>query len=441
MICKKTNGSGFRGLAQYLLRDGRGDIVAGVMAGRTPRELATEFGKLRHLNPSMNKAVMHFSISPAPEDPPFTDAQWQSVAHRFVTALGYQDAPWVAVMHRDDPHHVHMHLMTCRIDLHGRTVSNFNDFRKAEKLMRTLETEMGLRRVKGPETKAKSTINNQGDNMHQQSNPEPAKKRAQCGKATVSTTLNRFSSPNPLTQAPAGNGASTDVPDKTARAYRRHMLEPGFEQQMRDLLGDSLTRVFKHRDGVTLYFRDPGHIQDLGSRLLVIGAMDEQLAASRIVAMGVHRRWSTISFTGSPTFVEHAMRAALDADLEVFANGAEQLAILSRVIAERDGRVGSAAALAFVPNTTTTRDEHPTDSESRSDLAQLEQLRRDLLPSLQEQADAPHQVKTPTAPVVGVLPHMGNFKERLQAHRSRQASPKPADHAQLPQRQPRLGQR
>lgn len=152
MICKKTNGGGFRGLTEYLLRDNRGEIIAGVMAGQTPRELAHEFGVLRRLNPAMKKAVMHFSISPAPEDPPLTDEQWQHIAQRFVEALGYQEAPWVAVMHREDPKHVHMHLMTCRIDLQGRTVSNFNDYRKAEKLMRQLESELGLRTVPGVHT-------------------------------------------------------------------------------------------------------------------------------------------------------------------------------------------------------------------------------------------------------------------------------------------------
>ena len=69
MIGKLTKGKGFRGLAEYLLRDGRGQIVAGPMAGRTPRELAREFGILRHLNPKLGKAVAHFSLSPAPDDP------------------------------------------------------------------------------------------------------------------------------------------------------------------------------------------------------------------------------------------------------------------------------------------------------------------------------------------------------------------------------------
>ena len=62
-------GRGFRGLAAYLLRRGRGRIVAGVMAGRTPRELSQEFGVLRRLNPKLNKAVAHLMLSPAPDDP------------------------------------------------------------------------------------------------------------------------------------------------------------------------------------------------------------------------------------------------------------------------------------------------------------------------------------------------------------------------------------
>ncbi len=64
-----AKGRSFRGLAAYLLRLGRGRIVAGVMAGRTPRELSKEFGVLRRLNPKLNKAVAHLMLSPAPDDP------------------------------------------------------------------------------------------------------------------------------------------------------------------------------------------------------------------------------------------------------------------------------------------------------------------------------------------------------------------------------------
>jgi hypothetical protein len=106
-----AKGRGFRGLSAYLLRSGRGRIVAGVMAGRTPRELSSEFGALRRLNPKLSKAVAHLMLSPSPNDPPLTDAQWQAIAERYIGAMGFANAPWVAIVHQDTGHQ-HMHLIT-----------------------------------------------------------------------------------------------------------------------------------------------------------------------------------------------------------------------------------------------------------------------------------------------------------------------------------------
>lgn len=434
MISKKTNGLGFRGLAQYLLRDGRGDIIAGVMAGRTPRELAQEFGQLRRLNPAMKKAVMHFSISPAPEDPQLTDEQWQHIAQRFVEALGYQEAPWVAVMHREDPAHVHMHIMTCRIDLQGRTVSNFNDYRKAEKLMRQLEAELGLRAVPGghsPKGEPITNHNNQGDRMQPKSTPNQAAELGidqqpfEPGTSNAALAL-ALTHPEVRLQ-----GASTDVPPKVDREMRRRNLAPDYETRMRQVLGDSLTRVYRHNDGVLLYFREKGEIQDLGSRLVVQGGMEEQLAAQRIVAMGVERGWSTINFTGNPAFIEHAMRAAIKARLKVIAKSDDQAEILAKVMAEQGGGMGSMAGMAPAAPLALPPGAVPIDEGIHSILSELDEL--PILPTLParlapvppEFNPAPPAQPAPVVsapalapkPTVGVLPLHINFKERLQERR------------------------
>ena len=144
-----AKGRSFRGLAAYLLRRGRGRIVAGVMSGRTPRELSKEFGVLRRLNPKLSKAVAHLMLSPAPDDPPLTDEQWQAIAQHYIGAMGFANAPWVAVVHQDTDHQ-HMHLMACRIGFDGKTISDANDFRKSEAVVRQIEAQFGLAAVPSP---------------------------------------------------------------------------------------------------------------------------------------------------------------------------------------------------------------------------------------------------------------------------------------------------
>lgn len=439
MICEKTNGSGFRGLTEYLLRGNRGDIIAGVMAGRTPRELAYEFGMLRRLNPAMKKAVMHFSISPAPEDPPFTDELWQHIAQCFVHALGYQDAPWAAVMHREDPKHVHMHVVACRIDLKGRTVSNFNDFRKAEKLMRKLESELGLRAVPGVHSPKAKPSNNQpqGDTMNNEQPHDPSLDFAsgpqQFNPGTNNAAL-ALALTNPGIRV---NGASTDVLPKVGREMRRRNIESDYETRMRQVLGDSLTRIYTHNDGVLLHFRDKGQIQDLGSRVIAQGGMEERLAAERIVAMGLERKWPNITFTGSPVFIEHAMRAALKARLKVVAKGDDQADILAKVMAEQRGGMGAMAGAAAqpLPPGAVVMDDHVQQILSELDgLPPPQKLGappqpvapKPTAPTPLLQAPAPVGPATaPVKPVVGVFPPHINFKERLQARREQRSQGNP----------------
>ena len=142
-------GKGFRGLATYLLRQDRGRIVAGSMAGRTPRELAREFGALRKLNPRVTKAVAHLMLSPSSEDAPISDEQWQAIAQRYIEAMGFENSAWVAVLHQDTDHQ-HIHIIASRIDFSGKTVSDSNDFRRSEAIVRKIEQEFHLRRLPSP---------------------------------------------------------------------------------------------------------------------------------------------------------------------------------------------------------------------------------------------------------------------------------------------------
>jgi len=62
VIQKAHIGRGFRGVLNYVCDESaeRGHDAARIldtnMAGRTPRELAAEFGALRHLNPDLSRA-------------------------------------------------------------------------------------------------------------------------------------------------------------------------------------------------------------------------------------------------------------------------------------------------------------------------------------------------------------------------------------------------
>lgn len=432
MIGVITKGRSFRGLSEYLLRNGRGQIVAGPMAGRTPRELAAEFGQLRRLNPKLGKAVAHFSLSPAPGDPPLTEEQWQSIAERFMGEMGF-DSAWCGVIHRDTDHE-HLHLMACRVRLDGKTVSDANDYRRAEAAIRGIERDYGLVAVHDPPRKKpapKTTTTTRGeqtvnDNTQPPSNPfppddprhavwpdgfEPGRDLAELGM---------IESVEGIVVASASVGE--ELPERRRRDMRRLTVEPGYEPGLRALFGNELATVYKHPGGAVLYFRPgPGRIADAGHKLTALGDMPEAQAAIRILAIAKTRAWPSITFTGSPKFVELAMREAMAHGMKIVANGDEQAAILAKLIAEKQGGMGAMAGPSIA------------DDPILAPLIELYDLPAQTLPWT---APTTAPVAPPPAsrkpepqpqrdPVVGVFPAFPNLRERLKERRGSIANSQP----------------
>lgn len=242
-------------------------------------------------------------------------------------------------------------------------------------------------------------------------------------------------------------GASVAEPlsKKQAQDMRRAIVEPDYESRMRVLLGDDFTRAHRHADGATLYFKQQGRIADQGTKLTVLGGMEQSLAAQRIVTMGIDRGWKSIKFTGSGSFVELAMREALRQQLTVVADGSRQEIILAKIMAERRGRMG---AMSLPPGAV------PADEDIPAILAELDDLPAQPGPMLSQPAKSTAPVAPPPAapsdgdsdtdpnapapkpPQVGVLPIFLNLAERLQDRRSHNPKGAPATAPVLPTPQP-----
>ncbi|WP_295995925.1 LPD7 domain-containing protein [Rugamonas sp.] len=191
--------------------------------------------------------------------------------------------------------------------------------------------------------------------------------------------------------------------------------------------------MFRHADGATLYFKQQGRIADQGQKLTVLGGMDEKLAAQRIVALGCERGWKTISFTGSGSFVELAMREALKQRLTIIASDARQEVILAKVMAERQGGMG---AIAGPAGAISADDDIITLLDELDDLpAQPWPMPAQPVPSTVPQAP-PASPVAPKPPQVGVLPRFLNLSERLQDWREQKSQTAPKTNTAPPTKQP-----
>lgn len=353
MIAKIIKGKGFRGLANYLLAEDRSRIIGGTMAGSTPRELSAEFAQFRKLRPTLGRAVVHISLSASPDDPPMDDQRWREIAQRVLSGLGYGDCAQLVVRHRDDEtEHEHIHLIASCIDTAGRTVTDSNDFRRAETILRQIETDFSLKSVASPSlrqpknTTINTTKTTKEEHMTDQNIPNQPITIPDPLNVGTDNSAHAFSMLHGATVVTCFAGDNPTAKQK--RDFRRITRDKNYEHMMRTVFAEQGLRVYSHDGGAVIYFERPekSRINDDGDRLTAYG-MDNKIAAERLIALANSRGWTSIVFNGSDDFVEMAIRMAIANGMSVHPASPAQRAILDRIMAE--GGCGASGAPALTP--------------------------------------------------------------------------------------------
>lgn len=143
MIGKQVKGKSFRGVLNYLHDREHSRIIGGNMAGDTPRVMSAEFAVARRLNPQLEKAVYHSSLS-LPKDEHLDDETWNAIASDYLEGMEFVGSQYVVYRHSDKDHD-HVHIVASRIRItDGTTVSDSWDYVRSEQLIRELETKYEL---------------------------------------------------------------------------------------------------------------------------------------------------------------------------------------------------------------------------------------------------------------------------------------------------------
>ncbi|MGA9994810.1 MAG: relaxase/mobilization nuclease domain-containing protein [Pyrinomonadaceae bacterium] len=121
-------------------------VIGGNMSGQTKGELAQEFKAISRQRPDIEKPVHHASLSTGESDR-ITVQQWNEIAEKYIEQMGFKDAPYVIIQHRDGKTD-HVHILTSRVDVQGKVVSDWQCKERAELVMREIEREYGLEQVK-----------------------------------------------------------------------------------------------------------------------------------------------------------------------------------------------------------------------------------------------------------------------------------------------------
>ena len=121
-------------------------IIGGNMSGQSKSELAREFKLISGQRPDIEKPVHHASLSAGEKDQ-ISVEQWQEIAARYIKEMGYKDAPYVVIQHRDGKTD-HVHILTSRVDVRGNVTSDWKCKERAQKVLRGIERDYGLEQVK-----------------------------------------------------------------------------------------------------------------------------------------------------------------------------------------------------------------------------------------------------------------------------------------------------
>lgn len=121
-------------------------IIGGNMSGQTKGELTREFEAISRQRPDIEKPVHHASLS-AGENDKITVDEWREIAARYIEEMGFKDSPYVVIQHRDGKTD-HVHILTSRVDVNGKVVSDWQCKERAEKVLRAIEKDYGLEQIK-----------------------------------------------------------------------------------------------------------------------------------------------------------------------------------------------------------------------------------------------------------------------------------------------------
>ena len=156
MIGKQIKGRGFSGLLRYLQEKEKAELIGGNMSGRNAKELSAEFQASRQLNPELERAVYHVSLS-LPLHERLDNERWNEIAEKYMQGMGF-DANQYAVFRHHDQDHDHIHIAASRIRLDtGLAVHDSWDYVRSEKLIRGLEQDYGLEQVQSSREKLERT--------------------------------------------------------------------------------------------------------------------------------------------------------------------------------------------------------------------------------------------------------------------------------------------
>jgi len=146
MIASQKIGKSFMGALGYNLKKldhpdqkQRAELLDSNFISLDQKEIKAEVELIRQLRPNLSRYVYHTSLNfTKAEEALLTNEKLLAIGHEYLNAMGFTDNQYLIFRHYDADH-PHIHLLVNRITFEGDVVSDSNNYKKSEAILRKLE--------------------------------------------------------------------------------------------------------------------------------------------------------------------------------------------------------------------------------------------------------------------------------------------------------------
>ncbi|NOT74420.1 MAG: relaxase/mobilization nuclease domain-containing protein [Cyclobacteriaceae bacterium] len=148
MTGNQIKGKGFRGALRYNLEKvdkGVAELLYSSFAGKSENSILKEVQLIRVQKPNLLKYFYHTSINFPPEEN-LSNEVMKRIGHDYLQANGFTQHQFIMFRHFDADH-PHLHILVNRIGYDGKVLSDSNDYKRSEQVLRELEIKYSLTKV------------------------------------------------------------------------------------------------------------------------------------------------------------------------------------------------------------------------------------------------------------------------------------------------------
>lgn len=149
MIAKQIKGKNFIGAFTYNARkmnpsdkNKRAEILGTNFTSLEKKMIAKEVKIVRNLRPNLAKYFYHTALSFHPSEK-IDNQTMMNIAESYMVKNGFDSNQFIVFRHHDTAH-PHIHLLINRIRFDGSVVSDSNDYKRSETIVRDIERDFNL---------------------------------------------------------------------------------------------------------------------------------------------------------------------------------------------------------------------------------------------------------------------------------------------------------